>query len=402
MELQVHLPLLLLLQLINAEGGMKEVFGVVGSSVLLDPEYGADLSNSDVIWMFTGSSGKPVTILDYVPNHPKAEPSEQFKSRLYFNVSGGSLMLNSLKASDQGVYTITVDEDWKRSKDLKLTEPLSDPLIFSNSTCVETTIELTCQVSAGKVHSVLWRKGDEVITNGQHYQLVQKDNKLIISKARKSDCGIYTCTVENAVSKKNSSYSLSIYGLPWLHRCAMGLSIAALITAAAALICTIISFLPEAKTIRAAEIMVYLVFLCPLLTLPILSTCTIKFCDNKRLNNTTKFCHPKLMAAASALGEIIVIYVSGVLIVEIKKQADKGCEPTVNLQSSIIPAVVVPPFVFFAVFIVCTIRKKWRASTLSAYPSVKDPDEHHCPELKEPFLKKHSSSSLVTNLNPGA
>ncbi|XP_067865350.1 CD48 antigen-like isoform X4 [Heterodontus francisci] len=380
MELQVHLPLLLLLQLINAEGGMKEVFGVVGSSVLLDPEYGADLSNSDVIWMFTGSSGKPVTILDYVPNHPKAEPSEQFKSRLYFNVSGGSLMLNSLKASDQGVYTITVDEDWKRSKDLKLTEPLSDPLIFSNSTCVETTIELTCQVSAGKVHSVLWRKGDEVITNGQHYQLVQKDNKLIISKARKSDCGIYTCTVENAVSKKNSSYSLSIYGLPWLHRCAMGLSIAALITAAAALICTIISFLPEAKTINlqltenvlqvlhlilliaafvcwiqiegAAEIMVYLVFLCPLLTLPILSTCTIKFCDNKRLNNTTKFCHPKLMAAASALGEIIVIYVSGVLIVEIKKQADKGCEPTVNLQSSIIPAVVVPPFVFFAVFIV--------------------------------------------------
>ncbi|XP_067865349.1 hepatic and glial cell adhesion molecule-like isoform X3 [Heterodontus francisci] len=392
MELQVHLPLLLLLQLINAEGGMKEVFGVVGSSVLLDPEYGADLSNSDVIWMFTGSSGKPVTILDYVPNHPKAEPSEQFKSRLYFNVSGGSLMLNSLKASDQGVYTITVDEDWKRSKDLKLTEPLSDPLIFSNSTCVETTIELTCQVSAGKVHSVLWRKGDEVITNGQHYQLVQKDNKLIISKARKSDCGIYTCTVENAVSKKNSSYSLSIYDLQLTENV---LQVLHLILLIAAFVCWI-------QIEGAAEIMVYLVFLCPLLTLPILSTCTIKFCDNKRLNNTTKFCHPKLMAAASALGEIIVIYVSGVLIVEIKKQADKGCEPTVNLQSSIIPAVVVPPFVFFAVFIVCTIRKKWRASTLSAYPSVKDPDEHHCPELKEPFLKKHSSSSLVTNLNPGA
>ncbi|XP_067865340.1 carcinoembryonic antigen-related cell adhesion molecule 1-like isoform X2 [Heterodontus francisci] len=211
MELPVPLQLLLLLRLINAEGGMKEVFGVVGSSVLLDPEYGADLSNSDVIWMFTGSSGKPVIILDYVPNHPKAEPSEQFKSRLHFNVSSGCLMLNNLKPSDQGVYTITVNEDWKRSKDLKLIEPLSAPLIINNSTCVNTTIELTCQVSAGKARSILWWKDNEVIMNNQRYQLVQNNSTLIISKANKSDCGIYTCTVENPVSKKNNSYSLSIY-----------------------------------------------------------------------------------------------------------------------------------------------------------------------------------------------
>ncbi|XP_067865674.1 CD276 antigen homolog isoform X2 [Heterodontus francisci] len=376
--------LLLRLWLIDAEAGTKEVFGVVGSSVLLDPEYGADLSNSDVIWMFTGSSGKPVTILDYVPNHPKAEPSEQFKSRLYFNVSSGSLMLNSLKASDQGVYTITVHGQQTRNRDLKLIEPLSEPLI--NVAYVDTTIELTCRVSAGKVNSILWRKGDEVITNGQHCQLVQKSNKLIISKANKSDCGIYTCTVENPVSKKNNSYSLSIYGLPYLHRYTMGLSIAALILAAAALICRIISFLPEAKT-RAAGITVFmLVFLCALLILSILSTLCMMACVRKRLNKIlkSKFC-PLLLGAVITSGVITVIWVSAVLIEETVKQMDKGCEPAANLQSNIIPAVVVP-LVFCSLYIVYKKHKQRTTRTLSACPSVKEPDELQHTDVKGPFL----------------
>ncbi|XP_067865671.1 HEPACAM family member 2-like isoform X1 [Heterodontus francisci] len=410
--------LLLRLWLIDAEAGTKEVFGVVGSSVLLDPEYGADLSNSDVIWMFTGSSGKPVTILDYVPNHPKAEPSEQFKSRLYFNVSSGSLMLNSLKASDQGVYTITVHGQQTRNRDLKLIEPLSEPLI--NVAYVDTTIELTCRVSAGKVNSILWRKGDEVITNGQHCQLVQKSNKLIISKANKSDCGIYTCTVENPVSKKNNSYSLSIYGLPYLHRYTMGLSIAALILAAAALICRIISFLPEAKTSchslenllqvlqfapmlslilliaafvfwiqveGAAGITVFmLVFLCALLILSILSTLCMMACVRKRLNKIlkSKFC-PLLLGAVITSGVITVIWVSAVLIEETVKQMDKGCEPAANLQSNIIPAVVVP-LVFCSLYIVYKKHKQRTTRTLSACPSVKEPDELQHTDVKGPFL----------------
>ncbi|XP_041068103.1 uncharacterized protein LOC121291109 isoform X1 [Carcharodon carcharias] len=232
-------PLLLLglflLRPLHAEAGRKEMFAAIGSSVLLDPEHEANLSNSEIIWSFTGSNGNLVTILDYVPNHPMEEPNNHFKSRLHFNSSIGSLTLNNLNPGDQGFYTFTVGEKWKWTTYLKLVEPLSQPLIASNSTCVDTTIELTCQVSEGKANSILWRKDDKELTNGQRYQLLQ-NNTLIISKVIKSDCGIYTCTMENPVRKKNNSYSLTIYGLTYIHQSTVACTTAAFVTAVAILL----------------------------------------------------------------------------------------------------------------------------------------------------------------------
>ncbi|XP_038672980.1 hemicentin-1-like [Scyliorhinus canicula] len=194
-----------------SSAGRREAFGVAGSFVLLDPEQEANLSKSEILWTFTGSDGKVATILDYVPNHPMDEPSQQFKSRLHFNSSTGSLMLNNLNQSDQGVYSIILDDKLKWRTYLKLIEALSEPSISGNSTCLDTTLELTCRVSAGIASSILWWKDGKVIANGQRYQLMQNNSTLIISKAIKSDCGIYTCTVENPVSKKNAPYSLTLY-----------------------------------------------------------------------------------------------------------------------------------------------------------------------------------------------
>ncbi|XP_078422846.1 T-cell surface antigen CD2-like isoform X2 [Cetorhinus maximus] len=188
--------------------GQEEVFGVDGSSPLLDPKIEADLSKNDVVWEFTGSDRRLLTILDYVPNYSKLEPNEQFKLRLCFNVSTGSLRIINAKSRDQGVYKITVDGKLRGSRVLKLIEPLSEPSI--NDSCVNTTIELTCQVPSGNASSIQWWKDGEMIVNGQHYQLVQSNSTLIIFEANKSTCGNYTCSVENPVSK--SSHSLSVNG----------------------------------------------------------------------------------------------------------------------------------------------------------------------------------------------
>ncbi|XP_072331504.1 uncharacterized protein [Scyliorhinus torazame] len=189
--------------------GRNEVFGAIGSSVLLDPERGADLSDN-VEWVFTGSDGNPCTILDHASGYQREEPNENFKSRLRYFTSNGSLMLNNLKPNDQGVYTIIVNGHREWSTDLKLIEPLSEPLI--NITYVETTIKLTCQVSAGKASSIVWMKDGKIISITKRYQLVQNNSMFIISDPIKSDCGTYTCIVENPVSKKNISYPLAIYG----------------------------------------------------------------------------------------------------------------------------------------------------------------------------------------------
>ncbi|XP_078422377.1 uncharacterized protein LOC144695353 [Cetorhinus maximus] len=114
------LYLSLSIRLMDAGVGQEEVFGVSGSSPLLDPKIGADLSKSDVVWEFTGSDRRLLTILDYVPNYSKLEPNEQFKLRLCFNVSTGSLRIINATSRDQGVYKITVDGKLRGSRVLKL------------------------------------------------------------------------------------------------------------------------------------------------------------------------------------------------------------------------------------------------------------------------------------------
>ncbi|XP_067830133.1 uncharacterized protein [Heptranchias perlo] len=418
--------------------GKKNVFGVVGSSVLLDPEYEADLSNSDILWLFNGSNKSLVTILDYVPNGQKEEPNKHFKSRLYFNASNGCLMLNNFKPSDQGIYTITVDAQVLRRIDLRLTEPLSEPLIISNSTYVDTTVELICHVPVGKASSIQWRKDDEVITNGQRYELVQNNSKLIISKANKSDCGIYTCTVENPVSEKNNSYSLSLYSLTQMHHCTMGLYIATLITAGIATLIKTIScfvdcinkishqflqhvlqalqFAPMLSFISlfaasvcwiwaegCSRIKVFvLVLSCLLIILTTLPAFSRMTCAPKWLKKilSTKLCRA-ILGAVTPLGEITVICASGILLAEVMKQADKGCDPAINLQSTIILAVMGPLVLLvasFAVYIVYTKWKKWTTRALPTYPSVNDPDEFHCIELNSapPLPVKNNLQSRTT------
>ncbi|XP_059826772.1 uncharacterized protein LOC132394520 isoform X2 [Hypanus sabinus] len=97
----------------------EEVVGVLGSSVLLDPEITVDSSKSEILWTFKGSNKSHDVILDHVPGVATLEPSEQFKDRLQFNALSGALMLIRLNVSDQGDYTFTVDE-----KELKIMELL--------------------------------------------------------------------------------------------------------------------------------------------------------------------------------------------------------------------------------------------------------------------------------------
>ncbi|XP_078074951.1 uncharacterized protein LOC144497485 [Mustelus asterias] len=417
------LPVLFQLRAGGAEAGRNEMFAAIGSSVLLDPGYGVDLSKSEVLWTFTGADGNLVTILDYVPNHPMEEPNKHFESRLHFSSSNGSLRLNRLKPSDQGVYSIDVEGKLIRSTDLNLIEALSEPLI--NAVDVDSTIELTCRVSVGKARSILWRKGVEVLKNGQHYQLAQNSSKLIIFEASKSGCGIYTCTVENAVSKRNQSYTLVTSTVAPLHRYAEIFSIAALITAVAALALNLISFFFGPKTINllfvqselqvlqflfligafgcwiwvegASEITVFpLVFVCLLSMRPLFLACTRKACDSKVLNKIPKSC--RLTPIVTALSGIIVICMSTILITEIVRRTGKECEPAANLQGSIVAALGILFVSFLIPFLLHIICRKWNKGTNgtpSTVPSEKDPDERQQFELKEPFLKATTTDEEV-------
>ncbi|XP_072115197.1 uncharacterized protein [Mobula birostris] len=97
----------------------EEVVGVLGSSVLLDPEITVDSSENEILWTFKASNKSHDVILDHIPGHATWEPSEQFKDRLQFDALSGALTISRLNASDQGDYTFSVD-----GKELKIMELL--------------------------------------------------------------------------------------------------------------------------------------------------------------------------------------------------------------------------------------------------------------------------------------
>ncbi|XP_072889014.1 HEPACAM family member 2-like isoform X6 [Hemitrygon akajei] len=192
----------------------EELVGALGSSVLLDPKVRVDLNKSEILWIFVASHRSPLTILHHIPNYARwAEPSEQFKSRLQFNPSNGSLIVNRLDAGDEGAYSFTVDRQKLKIIQLLLFEKLVEALIFSNSTSLScgSTIQLICNVS-GDPHQYQWRKdGGEI---SQPYQLTDGNKTLVIMKASRRDCGMYTCVATNPVSSIQTDYTLTIHGFP--------------------------------------------------------------------------------------------------------------------------------------------------------------------------------------------
>ncbi|XP_067865668.1 carcinoembryonic antigen-related cell adhesion molecule 2-like isoform X4 [Heterodontus francisci] len=373
----------------------QELFGATGSSILLPGFSAEDFKNVQYVnWAFSGTP-----ILDYYNVTQIPTFTNLYKNRCSFFSSNGSLLLKNVTSDDRGLYKVKINLNESRSNVIKLNviEPLSKPSIFSNSNYVDTTIELICQVSAGKASSILWWKGDAVITNGQHYQLAQSNSTVTISKAIKSDCGNYTCKMENFVSKNQTSYLLAIYGLPPLHHCIVGLSITALISAAAVIIGIIILCLhQDSQTIslKFQNNMLLFLQIAAMVSVAILLAAFVCWIKAEACRVT--------LDTVTPLDGIIVTCASSILIAEIIKQADKGCEPAPKLQSSIIPAVVVPLVILVAVFatyITC-YRKQRRKQKRSpcAGQSEENLDQSQKPE-EEP-LQAASGEDVSTVRNP--
>ncbi|XP_072405920.1 uncharacterized protein [Chiloscyllium punctatum] len=369
--------------------GRKEVFGVRGSSILLDPEYTDDLTHRGIVWTFNGSTRSLVNIVDYVPGYYKVEPSKQFQSRLHYNPSNGSLLLKNLQPHDQGVYTFAVDENWKMSANLRLIEPLSEPVIIPKS--VNATIVLTCQVSLGRPSSILWWTDSDVIESGQHYQLRDNNRTLIVSEVSKSDCRIYFCSVENPVSKNTTSYSVYSFERHYLTK-GLSIAVAAVVVTTSIITCRIAFCSNAEKRLYflkyGLQIMVYvllialfaywiavgetstivlvmLVVLCLLLILTVL----LLMASFGRFKETlkSKTCILTVLGVLAMSGEIAVLCLTASLIAEVTSPVDKGCELAAKLRSNFTIAAYVS-IAFLLAFILRTILTKWNKRRLRNQP----------------------------------
>ncbi|XP_078073560.1 hepatic and glial cell adhesion molecule-like [Mustelus asterias] len=178
-----------------------------GSSILFP---GTDEGFDDLHWEF---SSKLLPILDYGKGYE--EIYDQYKTRVGFSKSNGSLLLKDLHEADSGNYKMTVDLDPSRTRILTLAvlDPLSTPNIFRNGSIESGTVTLICVVQSGRANSVRWTRGGLALPDDERYWLLEDNSTLTISSVQASDSGYYTCTFENLVSRSNNSYQLTIKGL---------------------------------------------------------------------------------------------------------------------------------------------------------------------------------------------
>ncbi|XP_072888819.1 uncharacterized protein [Hemitrygon akajei] len=203
------LSLLCLLAASSNEVKREAAVAKLGSSVLLHSEVGVNPQKEEIIWTFISRHNSIVTILHHIPNYKEwVEPNEQFKLRLRFFLSNGSLMINGLKAGDQGDYSLEVDDRKLKVIHLSLFDNLLEAVILTNSSSFTSTIWLICNVSGDPQKYQWWKNGAEI---SQLHQLTDGNRSLIIMNPSVRDCGIYTCVATNPASSIQVNHTLFIF-----------------------------------------------------------------------------------------------------------------------------------------------------------------------------------------------
>ncbi|XP_059825179.1 CD48 antigen-like isoform X1 [Hypanus sabinus] len=204
--LALHLSLCVCIAL--PPGAQQErMNGMIGSSVLLDPKVKADPSKQEIIWTFFARHRSPLTILHHIPDYGKwAEPSEQFRSRLQFIPSNGSLMINGLKVGDQGDYGFMAADRTLKIIQLFLFGPLSEDLIVINTIFIGSAIQLTCKVDGDPLEYQWWKNGVQVCCNAQ---MRDGNRTLLIQNDAWHESATYVCEAHNPVSSVRKDYILT-------------------------------------------------------------------------------------------------------------------------------------------------------------------------------------------------
>lgn len=89
---------------------------------------------------------------------------------------------------------------------------MPQPKLLSSSNLAGSLINLTCVLPEGTVADVSWKKDGHPLPPEKFSQITGKTAVLQIRKAEKSDCGSYSCIINNSISWKEAALNLTVTG----------------------------------------------------------------------------------------------------------------------------------------------------------------------------------------------
>ncbi|NXL35869.1 PSG22 protein, partial [Glaucidium brasilianum] len=182
-----------------------------GSSVLM---HAPDIKNVNFTQWEYIRNATPEFILQYYADLQALTIYSAYQGRVIFYPENGSILLQSLRETDSGIYKATVDlmQDKARTTLLEVIKPVPQPELQSSSNLAGSPIELVCMVPEGTVASISWKKERLPLSPEKCYLLPENITVLRIRNGDKSDCGSYSCNVSNVISWKEASLNLTVTG----------------------------------------------------------------------------------------------------------------------------------------------------------------------------------------------
>ncbi|XP_052461545.1 CD48 antigen-like [Carassius gibelio] len=161
-----------------------------GNNLTLNPNISG--KPEDILWTFNENK-----VAEYDLNEFKAYG--QFKGRSWIEITTGQLIVRHMTSQDSGIYRSEIQIDGKYQKsenEVQVIDALQEPVV----TCKLMTESKTlfCSASSNSTISFEWTGSNSI----QHSK-----QELNISKEEKPDA-VFTCTVKNEVSQKNTSFTL--------------------------------------------------------------------------------------------------------------------------------------------------------------------------------------------------
>nr|XP_038040157.1 uncharacterized protein LOC113843518 isoform X2 [Anas platyrhynchos]XP_038040158.1 uncharacterized protein LOC113843518 isoform X2 [Anas platyrhynchos] len=223
--------LLLLLQVSCLAAEMIELWAEEGSSVTMHAPAIKNVNWTN--WEYIRDDTSKL-ILQYYAESQSVTIYPAYEGRVVFYKNNGSLVLQKLRETDSGIYRATVNlmQDKAATTTLRVIEPLPQPKLLSSSNLDGSLINLTCVLPEGMVADVSWKKDGHPLPPEKCFQLTGKTAVLQIRKAEKSDCGSYSCIINNSISWREAALNLTVTGLTPPARDAQMMTAAALVLTA--------------------------------------------------------------------------------------------------------------------------------------------------------------------------
>uniref|UniRef100_A0A452GFW0 Ig-like domain-containing protein n=1 Tax=Gopherus agassizii TaxID=38772 RepID=A0A452GFW0_9SAUR len=196
----------------EAEGTLERKAAAVGSSVLLPAPDSVKLMTF-LQWKYLNGTASHF-IVQYHKGSSDPTAHAPSRGRVIFYPANGSLLLENVLETDNGIYVATINmvESEARRILLEVLKPVSRPQVWSNSLRVQSAIKLFCDVSEGRVDTIVWKKDRKPLPQERDFRLSKNLRILNIPEGQKSDCGSYSCNVSNEISWQESSLNLTIAG----------------------------------------------------------------------------------------------------------------------------------------------------------------------------------------------